>query len=44
VVSPLLANLYLHRLDRAWSSGQHGVLVRFADDGAPRTRKETAMT
>ena len=32
VVSPLLANLYLHRLDRAWSSGQHGVLVRFADD------------
>jgi group II intron reverse transcriptase/maturase len=32
VVSPLLANVYLHRLDRAWSSGQHGVLVRFADD------------
>ena len=31
-VSPLLANIYLHRLDRAWSSGQHGVLVRFADD------------
>jgi group II intron reverse transcriptase/maturase len=40
VVSPLLANIYLHRLDRAWSSGQHGVLVRFADDGAPRTLKE----
>jgi group II intron reverse transcriptase/maturase len=32
VVSPLLANIYLHQLDRAWSSGQHGVLVRFADD------------
>jgi len=32
VVSPLLANLYLHRLDRAWSSRQHGVLVRYADD------------
>jgi group II intron reverse transcriptase/maturase len=32
VVSPLLANIYLPRLDRAWSSGQHGVLVRFADD------------
>jgi group II intron reverse transcriptase/maturase len=32
VVSPLLANIYLHRLDRAWSSGQQGVLVRFADD------------
>jgi group II intron reverse transcriptase/maturase len=40
VVSPLLANLYLHRLDRAWSSGQHGGLVRFADDGAPRALKE----
>jgi retron-type reverse transcriptase len=32
VVSPLLANVYPHRLDRAWSTGQHGVLVRFADD------------
>jgi group II intron reverse transcriptase/maturase len=32
VVSPLLANIYLHRLDRVWSRGQHGVLVRFADD------------
>ncbi|HSO53761.1 MAG TPA: reverse transcriptase domain-containing protein [Actinomycetes bacterium] len=25
VVSPLLANIYLHRLDRAWSGGQPGV-------------------
>ncbi|GES17100.1 group II intron reverse transcriptase/maturase [Acrocarpospora macrocephala] len=32
VISPLLCNIYLHRLDRAWSSQQHGVLVRFADD------------
>jgi group II intron reverse transcriptase/maturase len=32
VVSPLLANIYLHRLDRAWQSDRHGVLVRFADD------------
>jgi RNA-directed DNA polymerase len=32
VVSPLLANVYLHRLDRAWPTGEHGVLVRYADD------------
>jgi group II intron reverse transcriptase/maturase len=32
VISPLLANVYLHRLDRAWATGQHGVLVRYADD------------
>ena len=32
VISPLMANIYLHRLDRAWSVRQHGVLVRFADD------------
>jgi group II intron reverse transcriptase/maturase len=32
VISPLLANVYLHRLDRAWNSVEHGVLVRYADD------------
>ncbi len=32
VVSPLLANIYLHRVDRAWDVRQHGVLVRYADD------------
>jgi group II intron reverse transcriptase/maturase len=32
VVSPLLANVYLHRVDRAWDVRQHGVLVRYADD------------
>jgi group II intron reverse transcriptase/maturase len=32
VVSPLLANVYLHRLDRAWDVRRHGVLVRYADD------------
>ena len=32
VASPLLANVYLHRIDRAWDVRQHGVLVRFADD------------
>jgi group II intron reverse transcriptase/maturase len=31
-LSPLLCNVYLHRLDRAWSRREHGVLVRFADD------------
>ena len=31
-VSPLLANVYLHRIDRAWDVREHGVLVRFADD------------
>lgn len=43
VVSPLLANVYLHRVDRAWDVRRHGVLVRFADDGAPRARLEVAM-
>jgi RNA-directed DNA polymerase len=32
VVSPLLANVYLHRLDRAWQTDGIGVLVRYADD------------
>jgi len=43
VISPVLCNVYLHRLDRAWRSA-YGTLVRYADDRAPRTRKETAMT
>ena len=43
VISPLLANVYLHRIDRAWDVREHGVLVRYADDGAPRTRLEVAM-
>ena len=32
VVSPLLANIYLHRIDGAWDAREDGVLVRFADD------------
>ena len=32
VISPLLCNVYLHRIDRVWSTRAHGVLVRFADD------------
>jgi group II intron reverse transcriptase/maturase len=43
VVSPLLANVYLHRIDRAWSTREHGVLVRYADDGVPRALKEAPM-
>jgi RNA-directed DNA polymerase len=42
-LSPLLCNAYLHRLDRAWPAPEHGELVRFADDRAPRTRLEVAM-
>ena len=30
-VSPVMCNVYLHRLDRAWDDGD-GVLVRYADD------------
>jgi RNA-directed DNA polymerase len=32
VVSPLLCNVYLHRLDRSWRTRGVGVLVRYADD------------
>jgi group II intron reverse transcriptase/maturase len=33
-ISPLLANIVLHRLDQAWQDGrrQNGTLVRYADD------------
>lgn len=31
VISPLLANVALHRIDRAWR-GSYGTLVRYADD------------
>ena len=42
VVSPLLANIYLHRLDRAWADAGRGVLVRYTDDLVVmcRTRRE----
>src|SRR5712691_5712872 len=42
VVSPLLANVYLHRLDRQWQTRGCGVLVRYADDVVVlcRTRME----
>jgi group II intron reverse transcriptase/maturase len=31
-LSPMLCNVYLHRLDRAWNTREHGVLVRYCDD------------
>jgi RNA-directed DNA polymerase len=31
VISPVMCNVYLHRLDRAWDDGD-GILVRFAGD------------
>ena len=33
VISPLLANIYLHELDRRWIEQGIGELVRYADDG-----------
>jgi group II intron reverse transcriptase/maturase len=38
VISPLMCNVYLHRLDRAWDVREHGVLVRFADDAVVMCR------
>jgi RNA-directed DNA polymerase len=32
VISPLLANIYLHAFDRAWAEHGTGELVRYADD------------
>ena len=32
VLSPVLGNVYLHRVDRQWSERGTGVLVRYADD------------
>ena len=32
VISPLLANIYLHALDEVWAKRGHGELVRYADD------------
>jgi len=47
VISPLLANIYLHELDRAWRQEmvRLGKLVRYADDCAPRRcQGEVRMT
>jgi RNA-directed DNA polymerase len=41
VISPLLANIYLNKLDRIWAArcSQLGILVRYADDCAPRAQR-----
>jgi group II intron reverse transcriptase/maturase len=45
--SPLLCNIYLHRLDRMWDAREHGVLVRYCDDlvvmCATRQQAEAAL-
>jgi RNA-directed DNA polymerase len=38
VISPLLANVFLHVFDRAWAEHGVGDLVRYADDCVPRTQ------
>jgi RNA-directed DNA polymerase len=42
VISPLMCNVFLHRVDRVWDVREHGVLVRFADDAVVmcRTRQQ----
>ncbi|PCC72046.1 Group II intron, maturase-specific domain [Nannocystis exedens] len=44
VISPLLANIYLHAFDRAWEAeGSHlGLLVRYADDLVIMCRRQSA--
>ena len=44
VISPLLANIYLHELDRIWEDRckQVGILVRYADDAVVACRDEAA--
>ena len=41
VISPLLANIYLHALDETWEREGHGELVRYADDLVALCRTET---
>ena len=43
VISPLLANIYLHAFDRAWRQRGTGALVRYADDCATRTLREAVV-
>src|SRR5436305_9671885 len=44
VISPLLANIYLNKLDRIWAArcSQLGILVRYADDLVVMCRAESA--
>ena len=43
VISPLLANIYLNKLDRIWMArcGQLGILIRYADDFVAMCRTES---
>ena len=43
VISPLLANIYLNKLDRIWAArcSQLGILVRYADDFVVMCRQES---
>jgi retron-type reverse transcriptase len=45
VVSPVLANLFMHYALDTWLTRTHPTVVfeRYADDGVPRTRLEVAM-
>jgi RNA-directed DNA polymerase len=43
VISPLLANIYLHAFDRAWAGRGTGELIRYADDCATRTLREAVV-
>lgn len=40
VISPLLANIYLHAFDRAWAERGTGELIRYADDFVVICRSE----
>jgi RNA-directed DNA polymerase len=40
VISPVLGNVYLHRLDRQWAARGTGVLIRYADDLVVMCRTE----
>src|SRR5512133_1142665 len=44
VISPLLANIYLNKLDRIWAArcSQLGILVRYADDLVVMCRSASA--
>ena len=43
VISPLLANIYLNKLDRIWAGrcSQLGILIRYADDFVVMCRQES---
>jgi group II intron reverse transcriptase/maturase len=44
VISPLLANIYLNKLDRVWAArcSQLGILIRYADDFVVMCHSESA--